>query len=265
MRTPGRFAGVTAASLLAACSISPLQGRIDVGEEPFVVFVAEGAEGRTDLFASLPGGGEVSRLTFTELVESSPRITREGGLVVFLRVHSPSDPEGRDVVIMNLLSGAERLLEMPRSAGRPERVAWTANETGVYVQTDQGTWLLEAPPAETHPVELPPDRVAAADSALAVLLGAPAFSRAEPCAEGGVCVIGPTGVPTTLSTTGTAPFRWGRDSVAWFDGGVIQVRPLGPGPVREISWTDARVTNAREGSYAETEGSEQRTADGEQP
>lgn len=240
------------AVMAIGCSISPLQGRIDVGEEPFVVFVAEGTDGKTDLFASLPGGGEVSRLTFTELAESSPRVTREGGLVVFLRVRSPSEPDRRDVVIMNLLSGAERRLELPAAAATPEQVAWTADETGVYVRAGEGTWMIQAPPAEGHPVRLPADRLGGADSALAVLLGSPAFARAEPCVDGGICVTGPNGEPNRLSTTGSGPFRWGSDSLAWFDGGTIRVRPLGPGPVRAVDWTDGRVTGAREGSYAGT-------------
>ena len=239
-------------ALVAGCSISPLQGRIDVGEEPFVVFVAEGTDGKTDLFASLPGGGEVSRLTFTELAETSPRVTREGGLVVFLRVRSPSEPDARDVVVMNLLSGAERRLDLPATAGVPEQVAWAADERGVYVRTGEATWLVEAPPSEGHAVRLPDERMAGADSAFAVLLGSPAFARAAPCAEGGICVTGPSGEPTRLSSTGQDPFRWGSDSLAWFDNGAIRVRPLGPGPVRGVDWTDGRVTGARQGSYAQT-------------
>jgi hypothetical protein len=246
------FAPLIALSVLAACSISPLQGRIDVGEEPFVVFVAEGFDGKTDLFASLPGGGEVSRLTFTDLAETSPRVTREGGLVVFLRVRSPSEPEARDVVIMNLLSGAERRLELPNTAGTPTAVAWTADETGVYVSTGDTTWLVQAPPAEGHAVMLPADRLPVADSAFAVMLGSPAFAVATPCANGGICVTGPSGEPNRLAERGTAPFRWGTDSLAWFEDGVIQVRPLGPGPARAISWSDDRVSGAREGSYAGT-------------
>jgi hypothetical protein len=238
---------------VTACSISPLQGRIDVGEEPFVVFVAEGSDGKTDLFASLPGGGEVSRLTFTDLAETSPRVTRDGGLVVFLRVRSPSEPMARDVVIMNLLSGAERRLELPGAAGTPTAVAWTADEAGVYARTSDGTWLVQAPPAEGHAVMLPADRSPAADSAFEVLLGSPAFAEAAPCPDGGICVTGPSGEPSRISERGTGPFRWGSDSLAWFEDGVIQVRPLGPGPARAVDWTDERVSGAREGSYAGTE------------
>jgi hypothetical protein len=232
--------------------MSPLQGRIEAGEEPFMVFVAEGGDGMTDLFASLPGGGEVSRLTFTGLVERSPRITHNGGLVVFVRDRGGADSGAANVVIMNLLSGAERTLELPESAGRPELVAWTADETAVYARTTRGTWLLQAPPSENHPVELPPELLPAADSAMAVLLGTPAFAEATICADGGVCVTGPTGEPSQLSSAGADPFRWGSDSLAWFVNGVVEVRPLGPGPVRAISWSDGRVTGARQGSYAET-------------
>jgi hypothetical protein len=88
------------------------------------------------------------------------------------------------------------------------------------------------------------------DTALMVALGTPAFARAEACLDGGVCVIGPDGAPTQVSAVGSAPFRWGSDSLAWFEEEWITIRPLGPGNARRLDWRGG-VEDPREGSYAE--------------
>src|SRR5690606_18124825 len=79
----------------------------------------------------------------------------------------------------------------------------------------------------------------AADSALAVLVGAPVFARVEPCAadSAALCATSSDGV-SPLAAGARAPARWGGDSVAYFAGDDLMVRPLGPGRVRTVEITD---------------------------
>ncbi|MBA3496208.1 MAG: hypothetical protein H0T86_03805, partial [Gemmatimonadales bacterium] len=78
---------------------------------------------------------------------------------------------------------------------------------------------------------------AAAESALAVLLGTPAFARVVPCAEpGSLCLAGDTGAPGLLARGARDAVRWGRDSVAFFVGSGLEIRPLGPGRARRLDW-----------------------------
>jgi hypothetical protein len=81
---------------------------------------------------------------------------------------------------------------------------------------------------------------AAAESALAVLLGHPAFGRVVPCAEpGALCVAGDSGAPGLLARDARDPARWGDDSVMFFVGDAVEVRPLGPGRARRLDWEGA--------------------------
>lgn len=233
-----------------SCTLSPLQSRIAVGEDPFILFVAEGANGDTDLFAAEPGGGKVTRVTFTPLIETQPSLTRQGGMVAFLRGRNLDANLTREVVVMNLINGAEERIELPDAAGQPQDVAWSTDEASVYLRTTTGVWRVAAPPAAPIALELTATELPGADSAFSILLGAPAFARAVPCDSGGICVIGPSGVPSTITATGTGALRWGADSVAWWDKDVLVVRSLGPGPQRRIEWTAGQVKNPRDASYA---------------
>jgi hypothetical protein len=236
------------AVILAGCSFSPLQKRIAVGEEPFVVFVGEGADGRTDIFAGLPAGGELSRITFTPIEESHPTLTPEGDMVAFIRYPSETALSTPRLVVMNLLNGAERELETLATAGGIEAMAWAPDRDGLLVRDSESTWWVPFPDGESRRVD--GAERASADSLLDVLLGEPRFARAAPCPGGaGVCVTGPSGEPARLSSTGRDPFRWGSDSVAWFEDDRLLVRPLGPGAVRTIAWT-GMPTGLRQGSYA---------------
>jgi hypothetical protein len=237
-----------AAMLVVGCSLSPLHRKIKVGEEPFVVFVATGTDGKTDLFASPPSGGDPVRLTFTAMTESLPRLTSQGDMVAFLRDRMRDGAQ--DLVVMNLLSGAERVVELPGEAGVISALGWSRDASALYLQASSGRWRVTAPPANLVVTLLDGSVDFDADSALMTLLGNPSFARAEACAGGGICVIGPSGIPSQVSTTGTAPFRWGSDSVAWFDGGMIVVRPLGAGTSRRLSWTTG-IEDPQGGSYAE--------------
>jgi hypothetical protein len=234
--------------LTLGCSLSPLHRKIKVGEEPFVVFVASGPDDKADLFASAPTGGEPVRLTFTAMTERMPRLTPRGDMVAFLRERTTDS--GQDLVVMNLLSGAERLLELPAETGVVTALGWSRDQSAIYLQGSTSRWRVTAPPAPIAIALLDASTTAEADTALMVVLGTPAFARAEPCAQGGICVVGPSGMPTQLSVEGRAPFRWGSDSLAWFDNDRIMIRSLGPGNVRQLSW-DAGVSELREGSFAE--------------
>ncbi|MGH7579710.1 MAG: hypothetical protein ACREM9_06020, partial [Gemmatimonadales bacterium] len=78
----------------------------------------------------------------------------------------------------------------------------------------------------------------AADSALAVLLGAPAFARVVPCASPeDLCVAGDTGSLELLARGARDPARWGADSVAYLQGDRLVVRPVGPGRARSVEWS----------------------------
>ena len=230
------------------CSLSPLHRKIKVGEEPFVVFVATGTDGKPDLFASHPTGGEPVRLTFTAMAEALPRLTPRGDMVAFVR--EQNDKSGHDLVVMNLLSGAERLLELPAETGTISALGWNSDQSAIYLQGATNRWRVTAPPAPIAIELLSAAAATAADSALMVVLGRPAFARAEPCVGGAVCVVGPNGVPARMSAIGRAPFRWGSDSLAWFEEDRIMIRSLGPGTARRLTWTGG-VQEPRDGSYAE--------------
>jgi hypothetical protein len=116
--------------------------------------------------------------------------------------------------------------------------------------------MSAAPPApmaltlvDTTAVEWP-----AADSATAVLLGTPVFARLETCAKDCIssaampwCVVTPNGLKTELGRV-VSPFRWGGDSLAYFDGNDLVVRPLGGGRSRVVEWSRA-PSKPRDGSY----------------
>lgn len=244
--------------MLVGCSFSPLQKRIAVGEEPFVVFVAEGEDGRTDIFAGLPAGGELSRITFTPIEESHPTLTPEGDMVAFIRYPSATAMATPRLVVMNLLNGAEREVETIATAGGVDAMAWAPTRDALLLRGVGATWHVPFPDGRGETRRLEGVELAEADSLLDVLLGDPPFGRAGACDDGtGICVVGPSGDPTMLSRTGTHPFRWGADSLAWFEEDRLRVRPLGPGAARTITWT-AMPTRLREGSYAWRTTSERR-------
>lgn len=236
---------------LAGCSLSPLQGRIEVGKDAFVVFVAEGSDGRTDLFAGLPSGGELSRVTFTPVAESHPALTRGGDMLAFLRYPPPTATATPRLVVLNLLNGAEREIATEATAGPVDALAWAPDRDALLLRGGGVTWRIPFPTGSGEPRRLDGAARAAADSLLDVLLGEPAFSRADACADGGVCVTGPSGVPVELSARGRDPFRWGSDSLAWFEDGQVIVRPLGPGAPHAIAWKGT-ATRMRQGAYSGT-------------
>ncbi|MGH7594060.1 MAG: TolB family protein [Gemmatimonadales bacterium] len=247
--TPRAIAAALAVALpCLGCSFSPLNHRIDVGREPFLVFAGEGIDQHTDLFAVKAGGGDVVQVTFTPLIEQAPRLNPTGDVVAFLRMRDTLPASHRDVVLMNLLSGGEAELRIPAGDGQPRGVAWNTNGTSLYIRTDRGIWRSPAPPdAPVAPVA--PSDLATADSALDLWLGKPPFARVVDCVAGGLCIIGPKRDTTALAPSGVDAMRWGDDSVAWFENGNVMVRSLGPGRLRRVLWRNPPM-HPRDGSYA---------------
>jgi len=232
--------------LLAACGpLPPMRHRIEAGEDPYVVFVADAPDGRGDLWAMHTGGGESVQLTFSLPAESAPALSPDGDVIAFLRARSSADTVHRRVWLMNLLNGAERELELPEEAAVPTRVAW-AGRGRIVVRTTDGAWLIDAPPAPAEPRRIMPTESPRTDSAFAVYAGDPPFARIEPCAgDAGICVIGASGTPSSLSPSGRDPIAWGADSVGYLEGSELVVRPVGPGLARRARLPE-RLEHARD-------------------
>ncbi|MES2304860.1 MAG: hypothetical protein V4558_05105 [Gemmatimonadota bacterium] len=233
----------------AACNLSPLRNRIKVGEEPIVVFVGEGVDGNTDLFVVPAGGGTIVQLTFTPLRESMPRINLRGDAVAFLRARDTLATSANEVILMNLLNGAERQLPVPDSAGRITMIAWGGSGNTLYVRSARGSWLLSTPPEPARAVAATGAEVARADSFFQLWVGTPPFAYITRCAGGGICAQGPVVKATTLTTEGHDPLLWGTDSVAWFEGDGMVIRGIGPGTVRRMLWRHP-PGHPRDGSYS---------------
>ena len=231
--------------LLAACTLPPLRGVAEIGKDPYAVFVAKGTGG-TDLYVARSDAATVVPLTFTPVSEFGPVLSPDGGTVAFLRQPWPTDTAAvPSVWLVNLLSGAERELALPRKVvERPQRVGWSADGSVIFLQTDLAVWRFAAPPAEAVPGRVASADLAAADSAFMTLLGDPAFARAEPCegAEPGICAVGREGRRTVIDREGGVPAaRWGPDSIAYVTSDGLEVRPLGPGRSRIVEWRPAPV------------------------
>jgi hypothetical protein len=232
--------------VLASCSgtLPPLRGQMEVGKDAYAVFVGGGGPAGGDLYAVRTEGGPVVPITFTNVGEMRPALSPDGGMLAFLRGASLRDSTPGTVWVMNLLSGAEREIELPRGAGTPSRVGWAPDGRTLVVRAGRGLYRGSAPSAQ---VELAPVSAAersAAESTLAVLLGLPVFARVVPCATpGDLCVASDTGAAGPLATGARDPLRWGDDSVAFFVGNAVEIRPVGPGRARRLAWENepARV------------------------
>jgi hypothetical protein len=231
---------ITAIALVLACgTLPPLRGKIDVGKESYAVFV--GGSGMSgDLYAVRADGGPAHPLTFTPVAELRPALAPNGVDLAFLRGLSLRDSTPATVWVMNLLNGAERELELPKDAGAPMRVAWNADGSSLVVQTARQLYRLSAPPGKPDPQVIPEPERAAAESSLSVLLGEPVFARVVPCQRPrDLCVIPRSGRSGILAQAASDPVRWGTDSVAFFTGELLQIRPLAKGRPRLLHWTDA--------------------------
>lgn len=216
-------------------SLSPIQNKIQVGEEAYVVFAADGEGGAGDLYAVHATGGQTFPITFSRVDESAPALSPDGSLLAFVRARSVRD-SATELWVMNLLNGAERRLDTPARELRVTRLGWSGDGRTLYARSDHGTFRLAAPPAPSEP-EWVDSTDAGADTALAVILGDPAFAQAMPCpGRPGLCAVDRSGMATLLSADGHDAAPWGSDSVAYFAGNVLVVRPLGGGSLRQIGF-----------------------------
>jgi hypothetical protein len=224
---------------LAACqgALPPLRDAIQPGEDPFVLFVGGTGRAGGDLYAAPAGGGPTLQITYSGVGEMRPALAPDGGAVAFLRGESLRDSVPGTVWVMNLLSGNERRLALPKGAAPPDQVGWMDGGRTLVVAAGGVLYGAPAPPASDAAQPIPAPARARAESALAVLLGEPAFARVVRCGGGhDLCVVsaGDTGAPALLAAGARDPARWGGDSVAYLAGGVLLVRPLGPGRERRV-------------------------------
>jgi hypothetical protein len=211
---------------------------MEIGRDPYAVFVG-GAGPNSDLYAVRPDGGQPIAITFTTVAERKPALSPDGGALAFLRGASLNDSTPATVWVMNLLSGAERELVLPKEAGLPAAVGWEAGGGSVIVSARNGLYRVAAPPAAPDARPVPAAERLKAESSLAVLLGDPVFARAVPCeTDGDLCVSSDSGPSALLARGARDAVRWGPDSVAFFVGEDLEIRPLGPGRSRRLPWSN---------------------------
>ncbi|HEY3011287.1 MAG TPA: hypothetical protein VGJ36_00975 [Gemmatimonadales bacterium] len=239
---------------LTACgTLPPLRGKIDVGRESYGVFVG-GSGMNGDLYAVRGDGGPAFPLTFTTVAELRPALAPGGAEVAFLRGLSLRDSTPATVWVLNLLNGAERELRLPKGAAPPERVGWSRDGTSLVVQAGLELYRVNAPPESSDPRAVPPAERTVAESSLAVLLGDPVFARVVPCKRAeDLCVLPRTGAPGILAQAARDPLRWGTDSVAFFVGELLQIRPLAKGRPRLLNWSNVPV-NPRQMTFFQVRG-----------
>jgi hypothetical protein len=208
-----------------------------VGTDPFVLFVGGTGRAGGDLYAVEADGGPAIPVTFTAVGEMRPALAPNGGMVAFLRGGSLRDSTPAAVWVMNLLSGAEREIPLPRGAGPPALVGWSADGSSLVVEAGGRLYRAPAPPSDAEARPVPAAARAQAESALGVLLGRPAFARVVRCPDpADLCVQADTGSPGLLARGAAAAARYGDDSVLVLIGRELLVRPLGPGHARRIEW-----------------------------
>jgi hypothetical protein len=240
------------ALLVTSCGdvMSPLRKLAEVGKEPYVFFVADASDGQPDLFVARADGREVRPATFTPNVEAAPSLSPDGGMLAFLRGASASRTSPMQLWVMNLITGAERQLEVPAGSPPLTRVGWAADGTAIYVQAGEAVLKIAPPPERGVAGPVSVAERAAADSALEVFVGDPPFARVAPCANpADLCVLGATGEQVLAAGAGVAGgVRWGGDSVAYIEHDTLLVRPVGPGRERRVPFVPD-VTRPRALTY----------------
>ncbi len=222
-----------------ACTLPPLRGEMEIGRDAYVVFVGEGSGG-ADLYAARPGGGVTIALTFSPVAESAPALSPDGASLAFIRT---AENLPATAWLMNLLSGAEREVALPREANAiPRRVGWAPDGSALYVDTDRGIWRADIPPRNEAAAPVTGMELAIADSSLSILVGKPAFAAVEACegAVPGLCVRS-NGSESVVAAGAEFGARWGNDSIAYVREGILEVRPAGPGRPRRVEFTPART------------------------
>lgn len=227
--------------LLLSCdpTLPPLRGKMAIGSDPYAVFVG-GGPFNGDLYAVRPDGGPAVPITFTSVAELRPALSPDGTRLAFLRGASPDDSTPASAWVMNLRTGSERELLLPKGAARPERIGWARDGKTVIVATPDELYRVRPPPGRADAQSITEPERAAAESSLAVLLGDPVFTRVVPCEKKrDLCLVGTSGRPALLATSVRDPLRWGGDSVAFFVGDRLQIRPLDRGRPRLLLMTNA--------------------------
>jgi hypothetical protein len=224
----------------SACdpTLPPLRGQMEIGSDAYAVFVG-GTGSNSDLYAIRADGGQPVAITFTNVAELRPALSPDGGAVAFLRGTSLRDSTPSSVWVMNLLSGSERELSLPKGAGRPAQVGWEQTGTSLILKAERGLYRVNAPPLPPTPIAVPAGEEKHAESTLAVLLGKPVFATVIPCETMDDLCVSTQGAPGLLARGAHDPARWGDDSVAFFVGDELEVRPLAKGRPRRLAWTHA--------------------------
>ena len=62
----------------------PLRGQMEIGRDPYAVFVG-GSRPNSDLYAVRPNGGPPVAITFTNVAELRPALSPDGAGLAFLR------------------------------------------------------------------------------------------------------------------------------------------------------------------------------------
>ena len=225
---------------LAACdpTLPPLRGQMEIGSDAYAVFVGGGGN-NSDLYAIRPDGGQPVAITFSTVAELRPALSPDGGALAFLRGASLRDSTPSSVWVMNLLSGSERELSLPKGAGRPAKVAWEPAGTSLILRAERGLYRVNAPPLRPAPRAVPAREEKHAESTLAVLLGKPVFATVIPCETTDDLCVSAEGAPGLLARGAHDPARWGDDSVAFFVGDELEIRPLAKGRPRRLAWIHA--------------------------
>jgi hypothetical protein len=237
---------ILALGLGLACrgTLSPLSNKLKVGQEQYVVFTADGEEGKGDLFASAPSGGKAYQITFSRVDEELPALSPDGTMLAFIRSATPGETSTWSLVVMNLLSGTERRVGLRENI--PTRLAWSADGGRIFLQRATGPQTTPAPPALLSPQAVPIPERESAESSLAVMLGDPPQAEAVPCPDGvGLCARRGNRTLQTFAERGSAPARWLGDSVAYLEKGEWIIRPLAGGRTRVLSWT-TKLTRPRD-------------------
>jgi hypothetical protein len=156
-------------------------------------------------------------------------------MVAFLRARRLQDTLTPSVWVMNLLTGAERRIELPAGSDA-EALGWSRDGRSLLVSAGRFAYEVPAPPARGTPSAVPPlewDRV---DSALGVFVGDPPFARVYQSGES-LCAAPTSGPAASVAEDARDPARWGPDSLAYFSNNELLVRPVGPGKARRVPWT----------------------------
>jgi hypothetical protein len=233
---------LTTVLLAAACrgTLSPLSNKLEIGQESYIIFTADGEDGMGDLFASAPLGGQAWQITFSRVDERLPALSPDGVMLAFDRGRLPGDTMTRSVVVMNLLNGAEQVVVAP-GVSQPQAIGWSVDGRRVVVRGASGVVAVPAPPESGQPVAATTEETAR----LAVRLGDDLATEARVCASGtGVCVQLPSGREVTLDSAAASPAAWYGDSVAYLRSGEWVIHPLAGGHTRLLRW-DRGIANPR--------------------